>query len=257
MRSPLPPLDAHAHVLTSIAPSELLALSAVLFAVTREPSEWQAALARQDPTTVWGIGAHPGVPAALEAFDPDVFAATLADATLVGEVGLDGRARTSSAQQRTVFEAVLRFTAADPRPVSVHSVAATKAVLDAMERHPQPGIILHWWRGTPAETARAIEYGCWFSINGAEAGNPKVLDQLPPERVLTETDFPHTRRQDRRAAKPGAVVTIEAALARVWDLDDWGARRQVWRNLRSLLEATGQLQRMPRGIRRPMLVIGR
>jgi TatD DNase family protein len=257
MPSPLPPLDAHAHVLTGIAPSELTVLGAALFAVTRGPAEWQPALARRDPTTVWGVGVHPGVPAALEAFDAERFVGVLPDATLVGEVGLDGRAQTPKDTQGTVFDTILSCTAADPRPVSVHSVAAATPVLDAIERHPQPGIILHWWRGGHTETARAIEYGCWFSLNGAEAANPKVVDQLPPDRVLTETDFPHTRRRDRRAARPGAVGTIEEALATAWGLDARSTRRQIWRNLRALLDATGQLQRMPRGIRRSMLAIGR
>ena len=98
----------------------------------------------------------------------------LPGATFVGEVGLDGRAKTSADDQERVFRTVLELVAADPRPVTVHSTAATARVLDLVESYEQPGIILHWWRGTDKETERALKLGCWFSINGAEARKPKV-----------------------------------------------------------------------------------
>lgn len=255
-RFPLPPLDAHAHIQTSIASHELDALDAAVLAVTREPAEWEAALERRDLTTGWGIGCHPGVAAALDAFSESAFDEALQRAFLVGEVGLDGRARTSKAAQQATFTSVLRRTAATPRPVTVHSTGASAAVLDVVAAHPQRGIILHWWRGSPAETHRAIDLGCWFSLNGAEAANPKVVDALPAERVLTETDFPHTRRSDEAAKRPGAVTTVEGLLGRTWGLDDWGVRRQVWRNFHELLRATGTAGQAPRQIRRHLLAAG-
>jgi hypothetical protein len=37
------------------------------------------------------------------------------------------------------------------------------------------------------------------------------LDLLPCDRVLTETDFPHSQRSDPAAKRPAAVATIEDA----------------------------------------------
>ena len=255
--TPLPALDLHAHVVVDISPAELAVLDSVIFAVTRTPAEWPGALRRADDGAVWGIGCHPGVDEAIHSFNREAFAEALVRATFVGEVGLDGRAKTSADDQERVFRTVLEVVAADPRPVTVHSTAAATRVLDLVESYEQPGIILHWWRGTDKETERALSLGCWFSLNGAEARNPKVLAQLPVDRVLTETDFPHSRRSDRAADRPGAVRTIEHALGETWGLDEWGVRRQIWQNLRRLLESTSQLSRMPRRIRRAMLVVGR
>jgi TatD DNase family protein len=141
-----------------------------------------------------------------------------------------------------------------PRLVSIHSVGASSQVLDALERYPQAGAILHWWRGSTTETDRAIEMGCFFSLNAAEARRPKVIERIPPERVLTETDFPHTQRHDPAGDRPGVVGTIERALGQVWALDEWGVRRQIWTNLAALLEQTESAARMPTGIRRALLL---
>lgn len=257
MRSPLPPLDAHAHIEPTIAPAELTKLRAVVFAVTREPREWEAARRRNDRTTVWGVGCHPGVPAALGAFDPDQFSDAIADAPLVGEVGVDGRSKVPMARQREVLDRILAMVGENPRPVSLHSVNAADAVLDALRKRPVPGAILHWWRGSAAQTETAVEMGCFFSLNGAEVKNPKVLDLLPRDRVLTETDFPHSRRSDRAANRPGQVDTIEKALAVSWGEDLYGVRTQIWANLRALLDATGVTGRMPRDVKTALLTARR
>lgn len=89
----------------------------------------------------------------------------------------------------------------------------------------------------------------------AEAKRPKVLELLPPERVLTETDYPHSRRSDPRANRPAAVDTIETALEHSWGLDRSGVRRRVWRNLGELFDRTGCTERLPAQLRRTLLMV--
>lgn len=248
MRSPLPALDCHAHVDTSIDVDRLRGVRAVVVAVTREPNEWAAALERRDPTAVWGIGAHPGVPAALRDFDARRFAEILDRALFVGEIGLDGRARTDRVAQAQVFASVLQALSERPRPATIHSTSATADVVAALRRNPVPGAILHWWRGTVAETREAIDLGCFFSVNGHEVARPKILDHLPADRILPETDFPHSKRYDRAAQQPGATQTVEAELARRWGVDEAETRRRLWLNFGEVLTVGGVLNRMPRAI---------
>lgn len=245
MRRPPPALDAHAHVEPTIAPRELVALEAVVFAVTRSPQEWTAASERQDPTAVWGIGCHPKIVAAQEDFDVDRFAETVSRFALVGEVGLDGRSPVPMDQQRSTFSTILDVIADRPRVVTIHSNGASAQVLELLQRHPIRGAVLHWWRGTRAQTEVALELGCFFSFNGAEARAPKTLSSVPRDRVLTETDFPHTQRSDPRASRPGAVDTIEATLASQWSTTADEVRRQVWRNLRALIDTTDAADLLP------------
>ncbi len=254
MSLPLPPLDAHAHVAPSVPASDLASLHAAVFAVTRSRSEWAQVAGRTDPLTVWGLGCHPGLSSEVLGFSPADFSSAIASAAFVGEVGLDARRGAPLTSQRRVFDQVLDILTAHPRPVSIHSVGASTHVLDALEQNPQTGTILHWWRGSTKETARAIEMGCFFSLNAAEASRPKVIDQIPAQCVLTETDFPYTQKYDPPGDRPGTVRAIERALQRVWALDEWGVRRQVWTNLALLLERTKSTSRMPVGIRKALLV---
>ena len=254
--SVLPPIDAHAHVLTTIAERDLRQLRSVVFAVTREPAEWDAAAARQDELCIWGLGAHPQVPAAIAAFDADRLTEAVASTPLIGEVGLDGGSKALMADQRRVFRAALEVSQQQSRLVTIHSTRASAAVLREIESVGDvPGAILHWWRGSAAETKRAVALGCYFSLNGAEAARPKVIALVPVDRVLTETDFPHTRRSDKSADRPGAVRTIERALAQQWGLSLDDVRRQLWKNLAQLCAATRTSNMMPRRLQGSLLAV--
>ncbi len=256
MTLPLPSLDMHAHVETTISAGDLTALDAVTFAVTREPRDWEAAVQRHDISTAWGIGCHPGVAAAVRSFSPEEFTRRLATAAFVGEVGLDGRSKVPLDDQRRVLDQILTAVQSTPRVVSIHSVAASADVIAVLRARPIAGAVLHWWRGGAEETSAAIDMGCFFSLNGAEVRRPKVLSLLPRDRVLTETDFPSTKRSDRAADRPGRTETIERALEAQWDMDRWGVRQQLWRNLRAVLRETDTTSVMPRAIKAGLLTAG-
>jgi TatD DNase family protein len=151
--------------------------------------------------------------------------------------GLDRRSRVPMDRQTEVLGQILDVVGETPRAVSLHSTGATGAILDVLEHHPIAFPILHWWRGTRAETMRAIELGCLFSLNGHEASSPKVIDSIPIDRVITETDFPHTRRYDKAADRPGAVTTAELALERRHDVGADEIRTRMWLTLAPLVEA--------------------
>ena len=252
----LPPIDAHAHIKTTVPARDLADLESFVVAVTREQNEWQPALQRHDEFAVWGIGVHPGLPEEIEGFDAVAFAAALNSALFVGEVGLDGKSKTPLATQRAVFDQVLNAVATHPRPTTIHSVGATRQVLDALQAQPIAAPVLHWWRGSEADTKEAVEMGCFFSLNGAEARRPKVLKLLPPERVLTETDFPYSRRSDPAAGRPAAVTTIEAALMQSWSMDELEIRRRLWRNLAELYERCALSDRLPAAVQEMILTVG-
>lgn len=249
------PLDLHAHIQPDIDSRDLDRLNACVIAVTRTPEEFDSVTARRHQTTAWGLGAHPSVPAAHDGFDTERFRELLTHTPVVGEIGLDGRSKVSPAAQRRTLEAILTILAEHPRLVSVHSSGATGPVLDAIEAHRPQGVVLHWWRGTEAETRRALDLGCDFSINAAEVAHPKILTLVPRDRVLTETDHPFGDRTQAAPRQPGRVADVEAAMARCWNVDINGVRRQVWANLRQIATQTATADMFPGAFQRAMLAV--
>ena len=242
-----PPLDTHAHVDPAIDPSALLALRAVVFAATRSLQEFEATIPRSDPVTVWGVGVHPGVPTALATFSAERFEQSIRLSPLVSEVGLDSSSSAPMSRQRSVLHEILATMRDQPRIVSMHSAGAAGDVLDVIEEHATIGVILHWWRGTAAQTKRAIDLGCRFSINQSESRRPAVVARVPVDRILTETDYP--RGSGKRGA-PGSVAAVEQALVQISGTGSIGVRRRVWANLAALIDETRTESLFPDRIRR-------
>ena len=95
--------------------------------------------------------------------------------------------------------------------------------------------ILHWFGGSPEQIAEASQLGAWFSVNAAM--KDEAITAMPRDRILTETDFPYTRRAE--GSRPGAVYSTEVKLATLWESDVSAVCRDIWSNLRALVEATG------------------
>lgn len=234
----LPSIDMHAHIEADIAAADLLELKSLIFAATRSLDEAATALDRSDPWTIWGVGCHPGLVGVQKAFDPVRFAELISRTPYVSEVGLDGASRVPMDMQRATFEAILVALQETPRITSIHSYGATKVVLDCLAARPLRGAVLHWWRGDVVQTQRAIELGCCFSINASMLRHPELLDALPLDRVLAETDHPFGDRSVRRGRRPGNVDDVEQAIARLYGVDQDAVRQAMWRNVAELVRAT-------------------
>lgn len=189
------------------------------------------------------LGLHPQLVMERAAELP-VWETHLSETRYVGEVGLDAGPRfyTSLALQKQVFERVLRCCAKSGHKVlTVHSTRAAKAVLDHIELYlppPQGRVVLHWFTGTKSEATRAIDLGCYFSINAAMLENPRhssMVACLPLDRLLTETDGPFTKTGDR-PSKPSDVGIAVEALGRLHSIQASAVATIVQNNLRRLLE---------------------
>lgn len=234
----LPPIDAHAHIAPDVTSAQLSQLGqSVTFAVTRTLEEAEAVRARSDHGLIWGCGVHPGVPDALRSYDEETFKRLVEDFVLVGEVGLD---RKPTKLQQDVLNSLLAATSARPVLVSLHSAGCPEAIVEVIEAHRPAGAILHWFTGSPGLVERAAVTGAFFSVNSSAKDD--LLRSLPPERILTETDFPATRRSGSR--RPADVEGIENRLAATRTLAPEEMRRELWRNLRSLVTGAGALGRL-------------
>lgn len=246
----LPPLDLHAHINPKTSAEDLVRLGAVVFAATRSLAEYESVRSRSDQVTIWGVGCHPGVAASQRDFDKEKFSSLLASTAFVSEVGLDRRSRVPLDMQELVFTSILAVMQGIPRITSIHSTGMTERVLDALERTPIKGAVLHWWRGTSAQTSRAVELGCWFSVNAAGARFPADVTNIPLDRILTETDHPSGDRNSPAPRQPGAVTNVEQSLAVIYGVPTTAIRTQIWVNFARLTHETGTVSLLPRPVQR-------
>lgn len=246
MDSPkLPPLDMHAHIAVDVTMGQVRRLGgAVVLAVTRNLTEAASIPFGCYPHLVWGLGVHPQSRDALAGYSGEAFTAMLPRFALIGEVGLDGRSGNLHAQ-RTVFEDVLQRSHGQPVIVSIHSSGAIEAVLSLLARHTVRAPILHWFGGSVEQIRRAVDLGSYFSVNAAM--KDETLAAMPPTRIVTETDFPYTRRVG--ALRPGGTEPIEKRLAVLWSCDVGTVRRQLWQTFRAMVERCGASPRLPMQVR--------
>lgn len=235
----LPALDSHAHIDPTVTARQVNALGhSHTFAVTRSLEEAGRVPRVFADRLTWGLGVHPAVAAAQQAYDERTFAELLPRFALIGEIGLDKRAGNLERQTGTLTS-ILRIVADQPVLLSLHSTGATDQLLDLLEQHPHPGSILHWWTDEGPALDRAVSVGVCFSVNAAT--KPAVLARLPSDRVLTETDFPASRAGGRR---PGDTSQIETILAEHWQTTPQATRHRLWANLRRLATRAEALDRL-------------
>jgi TatD DNase family protein len=213
-------------------------------AVTTTPRAWPRnnELASKTKYVRAALGLHPQL-VAERSEELSIWNDYLADARYVGEVGLDAGPRyyKSLELQKWVFEQVLSSCSrARDKILTLHSVRAASAVIDMLEAHLLPSrgrAVLHWFTGSLAEARRASDLGCYFSINGEmlkKDNHRKLVQALPRDRILTETDGPFTRAGGRPAHPWDVNRTVEN-LAELLGVEMADLTRMIQSNLKTLL----------------------
>ena len=168
-----------------------------------------------------GLGLHPQL-VAERAGEIGLFEKLLPRTRYVGEVGLDAGPRhyRSLELQKSIFERVLCLCAeAGGKILSVHSVRATKLVLDLLEKHlpkHRGSVVLHWFSGSVGEARRAAALNCYFSVNErmlASSNGRRILHEIPEHRLLTETDGPFVEREGEPIPAGDVMRVVEEIAA--------------------------------------------
>jgi TatD DNase family protein len=214
-------------------------------AVTTTPRAWPRnhELAQRTKHVRAALGLHPQLVAEREN-EIDLWDQYLSQTRYVGEVGLDAGPRffkSLDAQKRVFQHVLLRCAEAGDKIITVHSVRSAKAVLDNVETYlpPERGkVVLHWFTGTKSEAKRALDLGCFFSINTEMLSNERhaaMIQVIPLNRMLTETDGPFTRSGER-PSQPSDVASAVEGVGRLHSLPPVDVAKAIRKNLRTLLE---------------------
>ena len=188
--------------------------------VTTTPKAWprNLELTKSTKHVRAALGLHPQL--VMERSDEvSLWEQYLPQARYIGEVGIDAGPRYyhSLDLQKQVFERILQqCAAAGGKILTVHSVRSATIVLDLIEKcFPTENgqVVLHWFTGSKSEARRAVDLGCYFSINARMVQNDKgreLVGSLPSDRLLTETDAPFTEVEGRPTRPSDVFIAIEA-----------------------------------------------
>jgi TatD DNase family protein len=242
-------VDSHCHVDRYPDPEAVLEAAAssrvVTVAVSDTPSSFKRLSAKVGPRSLLrlAVGIHPLTASRTTEHDMRLFGRLLEETDYVGEVGLDFsvRGRPTRRRQTEVFERILAEPPIRRKVLTVHSRQAEADTIRLLA-DARVHAILHWYLGALKHLDTALDAGLRFSINPsmlASRRGQRVIAALPPDRVLTETDGPHTTH-DGRASEPRNVPALVAALAELWNEDFEVVRRRLFENMAALhAEAIG------------------
>ncbi|MGY4494869.1 Qat anti-phage system TatD family nuclease QatD [Pseudomonas sp. TE3610] len=215
-------------------------------AVTTTPKAWarNQELAQASKHVRVALGLHPQLVAEREG-ELALFERLLEGVRYVGEVGLDAGPKfySSFEAQERVFSRILSACSEQGGKIlTVHSIRTAAKVLGHIERQLPPDrgrVVLHWFTGSSAEAKRALDLGCYFSINIEMLKSTKhraLVASLPLDRVLTETDGPFVQASGKPLV-PRDVRDVVQAIAALKGLDPELVAHQIVSNLGILLRS--------------------
>jgi TatD DNase family protein len=157
----------------------------------------------------------------------------------IGESGLDFFYDHSPREaQVQVFRTHIQSSRESGLPLIVHARDADVQMAEILEEEYDQGpfkVLMHCYTSGPELARRAAAVGAWFSVSGiatfktAEAVRAVIRD-LPPERILVETDCPYLAPAPMRGRRnePAYLPYVLAALAEIrgWSPADAEARTE-------------------------------
>ncbi len=192
------------------------------------------------------LGLHPLV-ASEHARERKLFASLLPKTRYVGEVGLDFSREGLATKdiQTETFKFVLRSVkdVGVPYFLTIHSRRAEAAVLEMLDEEQVSPAVFHWFTGSLQMLNKAIEKGHFFSVNPAMVASPngqRLVDAMPRERLLTESDGPFVLVGDR-PARPMDVRIVRDYLSLKWKIEEEVVEQCLQRNFSALRDALGGL----------------
>lgn len=162
----------------------------------------------------------------------------------VGECGLDAHlvGDETFAEQEQVFEQLCNIALTNDLPLIVHSRKREQRVAEIVIAHGLKRVNFHCFSGRVKLAQRlADDHGYWFSIpanSRVNSGFQRMMELLPIERILTETDAPYLApiRGDRN--EPRNVVLTVQHLAEIRNLNIEAAAVQLGKNFNELFHVS-------------------
>lgn len=219
--------DMHCHVDLIDPMNRFCATAAMLdlsiLAMTTTPRAYHAEtnMLRNNQSVYVALGLHPQLVSERKQ-ELAIFDRYVASSKYIGEVGLDFSKRfySSKEDQTIAFEHIIQ-ACVHSKTISVHSVFSDKHVLNILEKYrttEHNNCILHWYSGSLKQLDRALEMGCYFSINEQmlmSANGLKIIHRIPVERMVLESDAPFVGSINTAELLRGSLMRAQEGISRI------------------------------------------
>ena len=118
------------------------------------------------------------------------------ESEIIGEIGLDfvwSEGSHTYTKQREIFYFILEESVKRNKVINLHTKGAEYEIYNALKKYNYSKAIIHWYSGDLETLDKYINLGCYFTISvdlGYSDIANKILDRIPIERLLVETDGP-------------------------------------------------------------------
>ena len=148
------------------------------------------------------LGLHPLL-AAENRKELTLFNRLVDQTSYIGEIGLDFSREgiATKNEQITVLREVLAALKGKKKILSVHSRKAEKELLELLCEYEITNVIFHWYSGPMELIPTILERGFYFSVNESmcrSKNGQSIIEKIPRDRILTETDAPYNNRTNIR-----------------------------------------------------------
>jgi TatD DNase family protein len=160
-------------------------------------------------------------------------------AVAVGEIGLDGHwvPERFWGEQEAVFRALVKLALEADLPIIIHSRKREQRALEILDELGATRVNWHCFGGRVKLARRLAERGHHLSIpaNARRSESfTRMLQTLPREQVLLETDCPYLAPSPGETNEPANVATTATYAAEIWGITVDQAMAQLSENFERL-----------------------
>lgn len=238
-------IDTHCHIDLYENPIEILKNSVnaehTVISMTNLPSHFEMGYPQfvSLKKNRLALGMHP-LMADFHREEFDLFIKNVQRTSYIGEIGLDFSREGISTKEIQIesFNRILKTISGEKKILSIHSRRAEKEVLKLLIEHKVTNAIFHWYSGPLNLIDQIVEVGHYFSVNPAmvksESGR-KIIQRIPFDRLLTETDGPFIEEQGK-LIKPGEVKNVIYYLSSLWNISPVDVELKISSNFKRMIQ---------------------
>lgn len=161
------------------------------------------------------------------------------DAFAIGEIGLDGHWVPEELweEQEQVFRAAVEIALEADKAIVIHTRKRERRAFEILKEMGAERVDWHCFGGKVKLARQIAEHGHWLSIpaNARRSESfTRMLETLPRERLLLETDCPYLSPDRARASTPADVAGTAAYAAELWQVEAQEVDAQMSANFEAL-----------------------